>query len=105
MLRHCVFINFKPGITESHKNDPYGQIENLKPQIPGMVTVHHGKNTSPEIGMDKGFSDGFIVDFVSAGARDAYLANADHGRIGAQIVQSAVDGVSGILVYDLEIAD
>lgn len=53
--------------------------------------------------MDKGYSAGFILDFLDADARDAYLADPEHQRIGDEIVASAVGGTDGVLVYDLEV--
>jgi hypothetical protein len=54
--------------------------------------------------MDKGFAEGFIVDFTDAVARDAYLEDEEHRKTGAKIVAAAEGGVAGILVYDIEIA-
>ena len=56
---------------------------------------------SPE-GLDKGFSEGFIVTFRDAAARDQYLADEEHAKVGAAIVAAAEGGVDGIFVYDLE---
>jgi len=105
MLRHRVFINFVPRVTAQQKLDIYDRITSLQNHLPGMVAIHHGANNSPEVGMDKGFSDGFIVDFIDAASRDAYLADPKHAQIGARIVESAVGGADGILVYDIEIQD
>ena len=97
------FINFYP----QDAVNPYVVIAGAggAAHLPGMVAIHHGANNSPEVGMDKGFSDGFIVDFIDAGSRDAYLADPKHAQIGARIVESAVGGADGILVYDIEIQD
>ena len=32
---------------------------------------------SPEVGMDQGFADGFIIDFIDSMDRDDYLADAN----------------------------
>ncbi|MDB5556776.1 MAG: hypothetical protein JWL86_6760 [Rhizobium sp.] len=44
----------------------------------GFRVADIGVNVSPETGMDKGYSEGFISDFESAAARDAYLIHPEH---------------------------
>ena len=105
MIRHCVFIRFKPTISQAQKAEKFDEIAALKDRLPGLLAVHVGTNVSPEAGMDKGFSDGFIVDFDDSFARDAYLADEEHRKTGAKIVAAALDGARGIRVYDLETED
>lgn len=105
MIRHCVFIRFRPEVREDEKTAIFAEISALKEQLPGLLAVHIGTNISPEIGMDKGHSDGFIVDFTDAAARDTYLEDPDHRRTGAKIVAAAAGGIQGVFVYDLEIPD
>lgn len=104
MIRHCVFIRFRPDVTQAGKDEIFAEIEALKARIPGFLAAHVGANVSPEIGMDKGFSDGFIVDFDGPAARDAYLGDEEHRKTGAKIVAAAVGGIAGVFVYDLEVA-
>jgi hypothetical protein len=73
--------------------------------LPGILAVQVGANVSPEEGMDKGFSDGFIVDFADAASRDAYLVDEQHKAAGGQLVAASKGGADGILVYDMEILD
>ncbi len=103
MIRHCVFIRFRSGIMASEKAEIYREIGALKGRLPGLLAVHVGDNVSPETGMDKGFAEGFIVDFDTAAARDLYLADPEHRKTGAKIVAAAEGGIDGIFVYDLEI--
>ncbi len=105
MIRHCVFIRFKNDVSDARKAELFSEIEALKAHVEGILAVHAGANVSPETGMDKGYSDGFIVDFVNSASRDAYLVNAQHQEVGAQLVASAVGGAEGILVYDLELPE
>lgn len=104
MIRHCVFIRYKPETTAAEKARINSEIAGLKGRLDGLLAVHVGDNVSPETGMDKGYAEGFIVDFRDAAARDAYLADPDHRETGARIVAAAEGGVDGILVYDLEVA-
>lgn len=103
MIRHCVFLNFKDDITDEHKQKLYAQLAALKDIIPGQIADHYGPSASPE-GMEHGFTDGFIMDFKDAEARDAYLVHEEHKNAGAALVAACKDGASGILVFDLEIA-
>lgn len=103
MIRHCVFIQFKPSVTKELRDALLGEISALQSRLDGILAVHTGQNCSPETGMDKGYADGFIVDFSGPDARDAYLVDEEHKRTGAKLVESAVGGVAGILVYDLEV--
>jgi hypothetical protein len=105
MIRHCVFIRFRADTNQADKAGIYREIADLKDRIPGLLAVHVGDNVSPETGMDKGFAEGFIVDFADARSRDLYLEDEEHKKTGAKIVAAADGGVAGILVYDLEIAD
>ena len=102
MIRHCVFIRFKDSVTAEQRNALFGEISALQSHLTGILAVHLGHNVSPETGMDKGYSDGFMVDFTGVEARNAYLADKAHQRAGAGLVEAAEGGVAGILVYDLE---
>jgi hypothetical protein len=105
MIRHCVFIRFRPDVSREEKDRIFSEIAALKSRLPGFRAAHIGANVSPETGMDKGYAEGFIVDFDGAAARDAYLDDPEHKKTGAKIVAAAEGGLAGILVYDLEIAD
>jgi len=104
MIRHCVFIRFRSGILPGEIDALFDEITALKAHLPGIVAVHVAPNSSPETGMDKGYSRGFIVDFTDAAARDAYLVDPEHQKVGAGLVAAAEGGADGIVVYDLEIA-
>jgi hypothetical protein len=104
MIRHCVFLRFRPEVTDGERRAMLGEIAALKGRLPGFLAVHIGANVSPEAGMDKGYRDGFIVDFRDAAARDTYLADPLHQATGRKLVAAAEGGIDGILVYDLEIA-
>ncbi|WP_075654920.1 Dabb family protein [Pseudochrobactrum sp. B5] len=103
MIRHCVFIHFKASVSQAEKDAIFAEIVALKFRLKGLLAVHLGKNVSPETGMDKGYSEGFIVDFADAESRDTYLADPEHQKTGAKIVAAAQGGTGGVLVYDLEI--
>jgi hypothetical protein len=101
MITHCVFINYRADTTPQAKIAILDGLLALRPRIDGLINIMIGDNTSPE-GLDKGFSEGFIVTFRDPAARDRYLADEEHAKVGAAIVAAAQGGTDGILVYDLE---
>ncbi len=103
MIRHCVLLRFSPETSPGRRAELLDQIDALRHRLPGLLAVHRGPNVSPEHGMDKGYGDGFIADFVDAAARDAYLVDPEHQRIAEQLVAAASGGVEGILVFDLDL--
>lgn len=103
MIRHCVFIRFRTDVSQAEKEGIWTDIRALKAVIPGYLAAFIGNNVSPETGMDKGFSEGFVIDFEDPAVRDAYLVHPDHERAGGRIVAAAEGGVAGVLVYDIEV--
>ena len=103
MIRHCVFIRFRTEVSQAEKDGIWANIRALKAVVPGYLAAYIGSNVSPETGMDKGFSEGFVIDFADSAARDAYLVHPDHEKAGGRIGAAADGGVAGILVYDLKV--
>lgn len=102
MIQHCVFLRFKAAVSEAEKQSIYEAIAALREDIPGIVDFHHGTNVSPE-GLSSGYDDGFIVTFEDAEVRDYYLVHPKHRAVGDRIVNATDGGLSGILVFDLEV--
>lgn len=100
MIAHIVLLRFPATVTAEEKAALYRSVEALQPRIPGMVGVAAGPNASPE-GLDQGFSDGFVVTFDGAAARDAYLADEEHAKVGTALV-ALVGGLENLLVFDLD---
>jgi hypothetical protein len=103
MIRHCVFVNYRPEITAAERAKIVADLTALRPKLPGMHEVQAGRNVSPE-GLGKGFADGFVIDFDTAAARDAYLEHPEHKAVGARIVAGAAGGSAGLLVFDFDLA-
>ncbi|GEO84178.1 MULTISPECIES: Dabb family protein [Alphaproteobacteria] len=102
MIQHCVFLRFKASTQETEKLAIYQGIAALKNIIPGMLEVKYGPNVSPE-GLHGGYLDGFIITFEDTMVRDYYLKHPDHIAVGDRIVKATDGGLSGILVFDMEI--
>lgn len=103
VIRHCVFLRFRDDVPTTDRQSIYLALEALCAKLPGALTIRLGANVSPETGMDKGFSEGFILDFADAAARDAYLVHPEHQTIANHIVVSTAGGTEGILVFDMEV--
>lgn len=104
MIRHCVFLHFRPEVTVGERDVMLGEIAALKGPLPGLLAMHIGGSVSTEKDMGKRFTDGCIVDFRDAAAPEAFLVDPEHQATGRELVAAAEGGVGGILVYDLEIA-
>ncbi|CAN7607602.1 Dabb family protein [Phyllobacterium sp. LjRoot231] len=103
MIRHCVFLRFRDDVPSSDRQSISRDLETLCAKLPGALTIKSGPNVSPEEGMDKGFSEGFILDFSDASTRDAYLVHPEHQAIAGRIVSSTVGATDGVFVFDMEV--
>ncbi|MBO3759166.1 Dabb family protein [Ciceribacter sp. L1K22] len=102
MIQHCVFLRFKAAVSDAEKQSLYDGIAALRDDIPGIVDFRYGTNVSPE-GLSSGYDDGFIVTFEDAKVRDYYLTHPKHQAVGDRIVSATDGGLSGILVFDMEL--
>jgi len=81
-LRHIVVFKYKPGATEEQIKQVMDAFVALKTKIPGIVSIEHGVNNSPEK-RNQGFTHVYQVTFTNAAARDAYLPHPAHKEFGA----------------------
>ena len=102
MIRHCVFVRFRPEITADERAEIYAGLNALVGQIDGLLTAHFGANVSPE-GLAQGFNDGFIMDLANQAARDRYLTDPAHQAAGSKLVAALQGGRDGLIVFDMEI--
>ncbi|WP_343313214.1 Dabb family protein [Brucella sp. BE17] len=102
MIRHIVLIKFKADLGAATIGEALNSVLTLKDKIDGILAITVGPNNSSE-GLNKGFGHGFVVDFVDAGARDAYLPHPEHVKVGTALVEAAEGGLDGILVLDYEV--
>lgn len=100
MIRHAVFVRFKP---DADTTNILAALSALKDKIPGIIAISAGADCSPE-GLRRGHTHGFVVDFRDAAARDAYLPHPEHQKVGAMIVAAAERGIDGVTVVDWEMA-
>jgi hypothetical protein len=102
MIRHCVFVKFRPEITPGQKDEIYAGLRALVGQIEGLLSADFGPNISPE-GLAQGFMDGFTMDLADEAARDRYLADPAHKAAGARLVAALEGGRQGLVVFDLAV--
>ena len=99
MIRHCVLLRFAAEVDNSDKDAVYQRLASLQSVIPGFERIVYGANSSTER-LSQGFDDGFVIEFVDASARDAYLAHPDHQRAGAALLAMLDGGPLGLVVFD-----
>jgi hypothetical protein len=85
VIRHVVLFQWKPGTTPAAIEEMFRELAGLKGKIPGLQQFEGGPYSSPE-GLNKLWSNAFIMTFDSAASRDAYLPHPEHERVKAIIV-------------------
>lgn len=104
MIRHCVFVKFRSGVSADERADIYAALNALVGQIDGLLSATFGPNVSPE-GLGQGFNDGFIMDLIDEAARDRYLVDPAHQAAGARLVTALEGGTDGLIVFDMKVGD
>ena len=102
MVRHIVLCRFRDDVDAAARQALYDRLAVLCDELPNALAFAAGANVSPE-GLGQGCDEGFVIDFVDADARDAYLEDETHRAIGADLV-AMLDGGrdGGLIVFDLE---
>ena len=100
MIRHIVLVKFQSGVKQDEIDTLFDALSDLSALIPGMRGFDGGISVSPE-NLEQGFRHGFCIDFDDALARDAYLENPQHKKLGGQLVGMAEGGLAGLIVFDL----
>ena len=81
-VRHIVVFKYKPGASAEQIKQVTDAFVALQTKIPGIVSLEHGVNNSPEK-HNQGFTHVYQVTFTNAAARDAYLPHPAHKAFGA----------------------
>jgi hypothetical protein len=103
MIRHIVAMRFRNDVTAADKASIYDALRGLSGHIEGILDFRTFVNVSVELPLVRGFNDVFWFDFRDEAVRDAYLADAEHRKIGARIVANLEGGADGVFVFDLEL--
>ena len=97
-VQHIVLFKFKPEITEEKIKEIFAQLAELPKKIPGIIYYASGPNCSNQ-GLNKSYSDGFIMTFESIEARDAYLPHPEHKKVAQEIIKNTDD----VIVFDFKV--
>lgn len=100
MIRHIVLLRFNPALSEAEVTDIFSDLHRIEGNLPGLIAVASGRSESPEQ-MERGYMHGFTIDLADWDTLAAYQAHPDHKRLSARLVENAVGGRDGILVFDL----
>lgn len=103
MIRHLVTVRFQARTTAAAKSAIFGKLDDLATQLNGVLDFQSRANISVEDHLVRGFLDLFWFDFVDEAARDAYLIDATHQAIGAELVAMADGGLDGLNVVDFTV--
>jgi len=100
MIRHCVLCRFRADVDDVARAALDERLASLCESLPNVLALNAGPNASPE-GLGQGFDHAFVIDFVDAAARDAYLVDDVHQAFGADLVAALDGGTDGLIVFDL----
>lgn len=101
MIRHCVLCRFRADVDDAARAALDERLVALCESLPNVLALTSGANASPE-GLGQGFDFAFVIDFVDAAARDAYLEDDVHRAFGADLVAALDGGTDGLVVFDVE---
>ncbi len=101
MIRHILLVKAKPE-AEPALLAAFAGIAGLAARLPGMGRATSCRSESPE-GMERGYTHALAADFADWAALKAYAEDAEHQRLGGEIVAAAQGGRDGLLVVDIEV--
>ncbi len=102
MLQHCVFCDVRMDAPEGALADVMGRLARLVEKVDGMIAFQHGPNRDYEAKSAR-YRVGFICTFRDRAAHLAYEQHPEHQAAGRDLVALCNGGVTGIMVFDLEI--
>ena len=95
-ISHVVLVSWKSGKEIQAEELVRPAIRGFVGTIPGVLAVAEGHSSSPE-GLEDGYDYGFVITFVTAQARDAYLNDPSHRPVADAIGAAA----QRIVVFDI----
>ena len=101
MIRHIVMVKARNDLPAGELETVLAGLAALGSRLPGMLAFAGGRDVSPE-GLQRGYTYVFTIDFADAAARDAYLVDEEHRKLGRRLREAAIGGRDGLLVVDLE---
>ena len=101
MLKHCVFVSFRPEISEEDRQRVLSGFGELVDEVEGMLDYAHGPNLDFE-NKSSDYDSGFVITFRDRAAHLAYETHPTHIALGNELVSMCKGGHRGIIVFDLE---
>ena len=83
-LRHVVLFGFGKDQSQAAIAEVVRRFVELKTLVPNINEMEWGENSSPEE-LNHGHSHVFLLTFVNASARDAYLVHPDHAAFSSWV--------------------
>lgn len=80
-VKHVVVFKYKASATTAQIEEVTNAFKALRKTIPGIRAFEYGVNNSPE-NLNKGFTHVYLLTFLDAAARDAYLPHPEHKKFG-----------------------
>ena len=100
-VKHVVLMKFKKTTPPETIDQIFAGFANLRNYVRGLLDFSGGPYSSPE-GLHRGYTHCFVMTFIDAGARDAYLPDPAHVGMVNWFMPEIEGGVNGILVFDYE---
>jgi len=99
MITHVVLLRVRKSTTKEEIDRLFAALAAVKPKIPGLLTFSGGAYSSPE-GLHKDYTHGFVMTFVDAAARDAYLPHPEHEKVKEIVFDVLEGGLAGVVAFD-----
>jgi hypothetical protein len=100
MLDHLVLFRFLRHLGAAAIDSLIDELRHLAQSTPGVSSFRVGAYDSPE-GLNRGYTHGFVMTFMTEAARDAYLTHPDHLRVVDKLLPMLEGGLDGVLAFDL----
>ena len=97
-VKHVALVKFKSSASSALVDELWKEIKSLPSRVPGITDFADGLNNSLE-GLNQGLTHGFVMTFIDAAARNAYLPHPEHERVKAKILPH----IESVVVFDFEI--
>jgi hypothetical protein len=101
MIRHIVVFKYSSTATQEQIDTITKAFVGLQEKIPGIVSLEHGTNNSPE-GKNLGFTHVYSLTFENEAARDAYLPHLEHQKFGELLRSSGIFVDAFVVDYTVE---
>lgn len=97
MIDHIVAYRLHDGVSSAELAPVAAAIEQLREEIPGLVSIRTGTNRGPE-DYRSGYDWGFVMTFLSRSDLDGYFTHGAHLAVIPMVEAISSD----LVVFDLE---